>query len=108
MFRDLAAFMDVGSFWAIFLTVTFIVHGIAFTVLGFSRGRSYYFLLSGTFTFLTAIYLMKFEGWTPEIPGSTFPVAWLLRSGAILCTLLYLRALYNEDGSWLWRLRRRF
>lgn len=99
--------MHVGSFLAIFLTATFIVHGIAFTLLGFSRGRSYYFLLSGTFTFLTAIYLMKFEGWTPKVPGSTFPVAWVLRGCAILCTLLYLHAIYNEKGSWLWRLKRR-
>lgn len=100
--------MHVGSFLTIFLTVTFIVHGLAFTILGFSRGRSYYFLLSGTFTFLTAIYLMKFEGWSPKVPGSTFPVTWLLRTGAIFCTLLYLRVIYNQEGSWLWRLKRRF
>jgi hypothetical protein len=81
---------------------------MAFALLGFRRGRPYYFLLTGTFTFLTAIYFMKFEGWTPKVPGTSLPITWLVRTGAILCTLLYLRAIYNEKGSWLWRLRRRF
>ncbi|MGH7830544.1 MAG: hypothetical protein ACREP8_10250, partial [Candidatus Binatia bacterium] len=99
--------MDTGTFMALFLTITFILHGIAFGILGFMRCKSYYFYLTGTFTFLTAIYLMKLVGWSIGIPGTGFSVALLLRICAMLCTLSYLRFIYNEEGSWMWKIRRR-
>jgi hypothetical protein len=90
-----------------FLTFTFVVHGIAFTMLGFIRQKKYYFFLTGTFTFLTALYLMKFEGWTMNIPGTEISAAALFRICALLCSWSYLNAIYNERGSWLWKLRNR-
>ena len=98
--------MNVKDFIALFLTVTFVLHGGAFTALGFIRRKKYYFLLTGTFTLLTAVYFIKFEGWDPKLPGSSFPATWLLRIGAVLFTLTYLRIIYGEEGSWLWRLKR--
>ncbi len=99
--------MEFKNFVAAFLLVTFICHGVAFTILAVKRRRAYYFFLTGTFTFLTAIYFMKFEGWELRVPGTFFPAAWLLRIGATVCTLVYLRFIYREEGSWLWRLMRR-
>jgi hypothetical protein len=99
--------MNINHFIALFLLVTFVLHGVAFTVLALKRRRAYYFFLTGTFIFLTAIYFIKFEGWRPEVPGTHFPATWLLRIGATLCTLIYLRVIYNEEGSWLWKLRNR-
>lgn len=99
--------MDLKSLVALFLTVTFILHGIAFTVLGLKRRKAYYFFLTGTFTFLTAIYLTKFEGWSSKFPGTDFSVILLLRIGATLCTLGYLAIIYREEGTWLWKLTRR-
>jgi hypothetical protein len=98
--------MNIATFIAAFLLVTFIAHGVAFTVLAFKRRRRYYFLLTGTFAFLTAIYFIKLEKWQPAVPGTEFPATWLLRIGATLCTLIYLRTIYHEKGSWLWRLTR--
>ena len=98
--------MDLKSFVALFLVVTFVLHGIAFGFLGLKRRRSYYFFLTGTFVFLSAIYWIKFEGWELSVPGTRFPVTWALRIGATLCTLIYLRSIYHEEGSWLWRLTR--
>ena len=51
--------MDIKIFLALFLTITFILHGIAFTFLGIKRRKIYYFFLVGTFTFLTAIYFLN-------------------------------------------------
>jgi len=92
------------QFLFLFLLVTFVLHGIAFAILGLRRRKVHYFFLTGTFTFLTAIYFIRFEGWTLRVPGANFPIAWLLRVGATLCTLIYLRILYREEGSWLWKL----
>lgn len=97
--------MAVKEFISLFLTMTFVAHGIAFTILGVRRRRVYYFFLTGTFTFLTAIYFVKFEGLALEVPGTHFPLTWLLRLGALLCTLTYLAVIYNVEGSWLWKLR---
>jgi len=99
--------MNTNQLVVLFLTATFVSHGLAFTVLGFVRRKLYYFLLTGTFTLLTAIYFIKFEGWNLEIPGAGFPATWILRIGASLFTLSYLRIIYREEGSWLWKLRRR-
>jgi hypothetical protein len=90
-----------------FLTFTFVAHGVAFTMLGFMRQKKYYFFLTGTFTFLTALYLMKFEDWTINIPGTEVPAAALFRVCAMLCSLSYLNVIYSERGSWLWKLRNR-
>jgi hypothetical protein len=98
--------MDFKTLIALFLTVTFAVHGIAFTVLGLKRRKAYYFFLTGTFTFLTALYLVKFGGWSPKIPGTDLSVTLLLRLGATLCTLGYLGVIYREKGTWLWKLTR--
>lgn len=98
--------MEFKTFTSLFLAVTFVLHGIAFTVLGFIRRKSYYFCLTGTFTFLTAIYLMKFEGWSPVFPGTDLSLMLLLRIGATLCTLGYLGIIYREEGTWLWKLMR--
>ena len=99
--------MDLGTFIATFLLVTFIGHGVAFTILALKRRRTYYFFLTGTFAFLAAIYFIKFEGWQPSIPGTRFPATWLLRIGATLCTLIYPRTIFHEEGSWLWKLAHR-
>ncbi|HEX9444537.1 MAG TPA: hypothetical protein VGA73_10470 [Candidatus Binatia bacterium] len=99
--------MDVPTFIAGFLLATFVCHGVAFAVLAWKRRRSYYLLLVGTFVFLSAIYFIKLEGWRPSVPGTGLPATWLLRAGATLCTLIYLRAIYGEEGSWLWKLTRR-
>ena len=99
--------MELKSLVALFLVVTFVLHGIAFTFLGLKRRRSYYFFLTGTFVFLSAIYWIKFEGWELRVPGTRFPATWLLRIGATLCTLIYLRCIYREKDSWLWKLMRR-
>jgi hypothetical protein len=96
--------MDLWAFIAAFLLVTFVCHGVAFTVLALKRRRKYYFLLTGTFAFLSVIYFLKLEGWQPSVPGTSFPAAWLLRIGATVCTLIYLRMIYYEEGSWLWKL----
>jgi hypothetical protein len=99
--------MTLGSFIYLFLVISFVAHGVAFTVLAVKRRRTYYFFLTGTFIFLTAIYFIKFEGWQPAVPGTHFPAIWLLRLGATACTLIYLRIIYREEGSWLWKLTRR-
>ncbi len=98
--------MDIKIFLALFLTVTFILHGIAFTILGFKRRKMHYFFLTGTFTLLTTIYFLKYEGWTLMIPGINLSAAFILRIAAILFTLAYLRGIYGEEGSWLWKLKR--
>ena len=97
-------FIGFESFVALFLLITFVLHGIVFTLLGVKRRKMRYFFLTGTFIFLTVIYFIKFEGWILRIPGTDFPATWLLRIGATLCTLTYLRFLYREEGSWLWKL----
>lgn len=89
---------------ALFLIITFLLHGLAFTVLGLRRHKAHYFLLTGTFSLLTAIYFIKLEGWGPRLPGTGLPLTWALRIGASICTLGYLRCLYREEGSWLWKL----
>lgn len=94
----------IKPFLFLFLTVTFVAHGLAFTFLGLRRRKMYYFLMTGTFTFLTAIYFIKFEGWLLTVPGSDFPLTWVLRIAAGLCTLAYLWRLRQEEGSWLRRL----
>jgi len=99
--------MTLGSFIYLLLAISFVAHGVAFTVLAVKRRRTYYFFLTGTFIFLTAIYFIKFEGWQPSVPGTHFPAIWLLRLGATACTLIYLRIIYSEEGSWLWKLTRR-
>ncbi len=96
--------MGFKQFLFLFLMVSFVLHGIAFTFLGWKRRKVHYFFLTGTFIFLTAIYFIKFEAWILRIPGTDFPAIWLLRIGATLCTLTYLRFLYREEGSWLWKL----
>ena len=98
--------MNVKDFIALFLMVTFVLHGGAFTILGFVRCKRYYFLMTGPFTLLTAIYFIKFEGWDLRLPGTNFPATWLLRIGAVVFTSSYLCVIYGEEGSWLWRLRR--
>lgn len=99
--------MDLGTSIAGFLLATFVCHGVAFAVLALKRRRSYYWLLVGTFVFLSAIYFIRFEGWRPSVPGAGFPATWLLRIGATLCTLTYLRVIYGVEGSWLWKLTRK-
>ena len=99
--------MEFNSFVAAFLLVTFVCHGGAFTVLAVKWRRAYYFFLTGTFTFLAAIYFIKLEGWQLSVPGTDFPATWLLRIGATVCTLIYLRLIFREEGSWLWKLTRR-
>ncbi|HEY1373414.1 MAG TPA: hypothetical protein VGH50_13160 [Candidatus Binatia bacterium] len=99
--------MDVWKWIAGFLLVTFVLHGLAFTTLAVTRRRGYYFFLTGTFVFLTAIYFLKFEGWQPSVPGTDFPASWLLRLAATACTVTYLCVIYKVEGTWLWKLRRR-
>ena len=99
--------MAPGSFIVLFLLITFVAHGVAFTILAVKRRRSYHFFLTGIFIFVTAIYFIKFEGWQPSVPGTAVPATWLLRIGATACTLIYLGIIYHVEGSWLWRLRKR-
>ena len=99
--------MPLKSWIALFLLVTFVLHGIAFTIIAMKRRRAYYFFLTGTFVFLTGIYLIKFEDWELSVPGTSFPATWLFRIGASLCTLIYLRSIYRVEGTWLWKLTHR-
>lgn len=99
--------MYFNSFISLFLAINFFAHGAAFTILGFVRRKLYYFRLTATFTLLTLIYLIKFEAWDPQIPGTDFSAMWALRAGAMLFTASYLRVIYGEEGSWLWKLRGR-
>ena len=99
--------MELSRFIALFLLLTFVGHGIAFIALGLRRRKGYYFFLTGTFAFLTAIYLIRFEGWELSVPGTDFPATWFLRIGATLCTLTYLKTIAGEEGTWLWKLLRR-
>lgn len=98
--------MGLKQFLFLFLMVSFVLHGIAFTFLGWKRRKIHYFFLTGTFIFLTAIYFINFEGWILKVPGTDFPVTWLLRIGATLYTLIYLRFLYREEDSWFRKLTR--
>lgn len=98
--------MDVQGLLPLFLVVTFVLHGVAFAFLGWRRGKVHYFFLTGTFAFLTAIYFMRFEGWQLAVPSTDFPLTWLFRIAASLCTLIYLWLLQREEGSWLWKLTR--
>jgi hypothetical protein len=100
-------FMSLKNWVALFLLVSFVLHGIAFTIIAMKRRRAYYFFLTGTFVFLSAIYLIKFEGWELSVPGTQLPATWLLRIGATLCTLIYLRSIYRVEGTWLWKLTRK-
>ena len=99
--------MDSFGLIYIFLVLSFVAHGIAFAFLAFKREKIQYFFLTGTFVFLTAVYVIKFEAWSVSIPGTVLPLTYLLRIAAFACTASYLRVIYNEEGSWLWRLRRR-
>ena len=92
---------------SLFLTITFIVHAVAFTLLGIKRRQKYYFYLTGTFTFLTTIYAMKALGRTPNLPGTTLALTTALRIGAGLCTLSYLAAIYRREGTWLYKIAHR-
>lgn len=97
----------VQSYIPLFLFVTFVLHGVVFTLLGIKRRKMRYFLLAGTFTFLTVIYFIQFEGWFLTVPGTDFPLTWLLRIGATFCTGIYIWSLSGEEGSWVWKLARR-
>lgn len=99
--------MDLYHFIVFFLTLTFVMHGIAFTVLGVKRRKGYYFFLTGTFALLTAIYFIQFEGWAINVPGIGLSATPLLRIGAVLCTASYLGSIHKEEGSWLWKLKQR-
>jgi len=96
--------IDFRSLVAILLTVTFIIHGIAFTIIALRRRKPHYFFLTSTFTFLAAIFFIRFESWTLKLPFIGLPVTMLLRMGAALCTTGYLWFTYNEEGSWVWKL----
>ncbi len=90
-----------------FLLATFIVHGIAFTVLGLVRKKRYLFFLTGTFVCLSARYYLKFRDFSPNIPNTAVSVAVVLRICAIACTLMYLTTIYRIEGTWLNRLLRK-
>ena len=87
-----------------FLVATFVVHAIAFTILGVKRQKKYYFWLTGTFSFLTAIYLLKFRELALMMPGTNFPLIAGIRILAIGCTLTYLIIIARTPGTWLSRL----
>jgi hypothetical protein len=54
-----------------------------------------------------ALYFLKFERLVIEVPGAGYPLTWLLRAGALLCTSFYLSVIYDLEGSWLWKLGQR-
>lgn len=90
-----------------FLLGTFVLHGIAFTVLGIVRKKRYLFFLTGTFTFLSGVYYLKFREFFPNIPGMAVSAVVVLRICAIACTLTYLATIYRIEGTWLNRLLRK-
>ena len=96
--------MELGDFVNVFLIITFVLHGVAFAILAVRRRKAAYVVLTGTFVFLTALYLVKFEGWDMPLPGARWPLTWALRAGATLCTAAYLCLIYREPGSWLRKL----
>jgi hypothetical protein len=97
--------MDFWHLIYIGLTLSFVLHGLAFTFLGFKRHKLHYFFLTGTFVFLSALYLIKSEDWPLQIPGTDVPLTLFLRLAAFLCTMSYLKMICQEEGSWLWKLR---
>lgn len=86
------------------LVLTFVLHCVAFTVLAIRRRKSYYFFLTGTFVFLTALYIMKFLSLSPTVGGTGVELRLVLRIGAIACTATYLIVLARTPGSWFSRL----
>lgn len=91
-----------------FLVVTFIVHAAAFTILAIKRAKKYYFLLTGTFLFLTMLYILKFKSYSVFLPGSHFPLTIVFRICAISFTLAYLITISRIEGTWLRRLIEKF
>lgn len=92
-----------------FLAATFVIHAVAFTILAVKRRKSYYFCLTGTFVFLTALYLLKFYeiSWRLAVAGTGMSLQVALRISAIACTLTYLWVIARTPGTWLSRLLRR-
>ncbi len=87
-----------------FLVLTFIVHGAAFLILARKKQKPYYLALTGTFTFLTALYLLKYLSMTPTFPGTGISVYLVLRAMSIACTATYLLWISRVKGTWLSRL----
>ena len=87
-----------------FLTFTFVAHCAAFTLLAVRRRKPYYFLLTGTFSFLTAIYALKFFSITGTLPGTDVSIRTAFRVCAVSFTLAYLFAISRIEDSWLRRL----
>lgn len=87
-----------------FLVATFVVHAAAFTILAVKRRKRYYFALTGTFVFLTAIYVLKFRELSLVFPGTDMSLTLVLRILAIGCTMGYLALIARIPGTWLSRL----
>ncbi|OGH56223.1 MAG: hypothetical protein A3G34_13390 [Candidatus Lindowbacteria bacterium RIFCSPLOWO2_12_FULL_62_27] len=90
-----------------FLLFAFIIHFLAFTVLAVVRRKYYYFLLSGTFVFLSVIYYFKFQRICPNFPNTAVSVIVTCRVLAVSCTAAYLFTIARLPGTWLSRLLRR-
>ena len=88
----------------VILVATFVVHCVAFTVLAIKRRKPYYLLLTGTFTFLSAVFLLKFFALAITVPGTEFPLQWIFRIFAVGCTLGYLIWISGIRGTWMSRL----
>ena len=87
-----------------FLAVTFVVHAAAFTMLAVKRRKRYYFALTGTFVFLTAVYVLKFREISLVFPGTDLSLTLVFRIMAIGCTTGYLALIAKIPGTWLSRL----
>jgi len=89
------------------LTAVFIVHGIVFLVLGAHRRDRRFFVLSGTFAFLSVLYGLKAAAWNGTVAGSGLHWSLVLRAGAITCTLVYFYLSSRRPGTWIHRLAQR-
>ena len=99
--------MEPASKWVYlyaFLAATFVIHCVAFLILGIKKRKPYYFALTATFVFLTAIYVLKTRGLDPAFSATGWPIIVMLRVCAISCTITYLVWIARMPGTWLSRL----
>jgi hypothetical protein len=72
----------------LFLAITFAVHFLAFSFIYKKKRENRYIMLCGTFAFLTAIYVLKWQ--MASIQLGPLPLILLLRVLAIGCTASYV------------------
>ncbi|MEE2830013.1 MAG: hypothetical protein VX498_12555 [Myxococcota bacterium] len=80
-----------------FLAINFILHFLAFVVLGLRKRKPRYTFLCGTFALLTGLFSLKFFGLDPWV--FEWRLQALLRIAAAGCTAVYLTMWWKEGRS---------